>query len=164
PGAGPRADRDALRPEPAPAAARATAERPEPRAAARPAARPAPQPAPRPAARDDRGPGPRRRDPTSIDARALSAELREAEAEPAPRRRRGGRVFGFLLAVLISAAAAGAYLERARIADLAPEAIPYLDAYAEGVDEARRGVETGVAELRRLAGPLIRQARDALGV
>ncbi|MEM1314968.1 MAG: hypothetical protein AAGI51_10465, partial [Pseudomonadota bacterium] len=94
---------------------------------------------------------PRRPDVASIDARDLVAQLREAEAEAEPKRG-AGRTIGVVLALILSAGLAFAYLERERIAEAAPQTAPYLDRYAAGVDDVRRAVDGLAAQARGMIG------------
>jgi predicted Zn finger-like uncharacterized protein len=178
----PAADGDATaaeEPEQAPEAQAAAAERPSPAGglrAAEPVAPEAPRgglhgiqseaeprrsgerrveeiPIPPPPPLAPGGTPPRRR-PASIDAQRLTAELRAAEEEP-ERRRGGGFAAGFVAALLISAALAFAYLERERLADIAPQAAPALEAWGDVVDEARASVERAGGQARDAAAPLI---------
>ncbi|MGM0586084.1 MAG: zinc-ribbon domain-containing protein [Pseudomonadota bacterium] len=101
------------------------------------------------------------RRPANVDARRLTAELRAADDEP---ERGGGAGFavGLVLALLIGAAAAGAYLERDRLAAMAPQAAPALERYAETVDDARRAVEGAADSVAERLDPLVRQLRQTL--
>lgn len=105
-------------------------------------------------------PAPARR-PASVDARRLTAELRAAEDEP-ERRGGGGFAIGLALALLIGAAAAGAYLERDRLAAMAPQAAPALERYAETVDDARGAVEGAADSVAERLDPLVEQLRRTL--
>ena len=106
--------------------------------------------------------------PAEIDARSLSAQLRGARSEPdeAPDEApgRGGFAVGFVLALLLGAVAAGAYLERDRVAEMVPQAAGALDAYVAAVDEARRSVERGAEVAREALGPLAESIRGVLGL
>ncbi len=63
-----------------------------------------------------------------------------------PRRRRGTRI-GFLLAIVLAAAAAGVYLNTDRIAEYVPTAAPYLDRYEDAVNTARFWLDDVVRDL-----------------
>ncbi len=124
---------------------------------------PAAEVAPRDHAEADDAPRRRNRVAT-IDAQSLSAELRGAsyDDEEAPRgRSRGGAAFalGLLLALLVSALGAVAYLQPAVIGDAFPEAYPWLDRWADIVNQGRAAVDRIVASLADLASPLIDRIR-----
>ena len=57
-----------------------------------------------------------------------------------------GYAAGFVLALIICGALTFAYVEKAQVAAMAPEAAPYLDAWSDTVDTARLRIEA-VAEL-----------------
>ncbi|MEM9430979.1 MAG: zinc-ribbon domain-containing protein [Pseudomonadota bacterium] len=84
---------------------------------------------------------------TSVGSRDLAQALEEYERERRPRS--GGRV-GFVLALIVGLLAAGGYLGRTEIARQLPEAAPALEAYASGVDSARRMTEWLYGEARVL--------------
>ncbi len=139
--------------------------RPEPEPAPQPAPEPEPQPSRlrevEPTQRPARPAEPERphRRPATIDAERLSQELRARDDDDGGRRRGGaGFAVGFVIALLIGAAAAGAYLERDRVAAMAPQAAPWLDDYARSVDSARLAVERGAD---RISGA-VREAVDGI--
>ncbi len=70
----------------------------------------------------------------SAKPNALAAALQEYERERGPRR---GSRFGFVVAILLSGAAAGAYFGRNEIATYYPPALPYLEQYVGIVDQSR---------------------------
>ena len=102
---------------------------------------------PRDGQRPAAGPDGRRR-PASIDAERLSAELRAAEDAEERTSSGLGYATGFVLALIISGALAFCYIERETITVLAPEAAPYVERFAQGVDQFRRNIET-IAEAVR---------------
>ncbi len=124
---------------------------------------PAADVAPRDDAVEDEAPRRRNRVAT-IDAQSLSAELRGAsyeDEEESRDRSRGGLPFalGLVLALLVSAVGAVAYLQPTVIGDAIPDAYPWLDRWAEIVDRGRAAVDRVVASLADLASPLIDRIR-----
>lgn len=106
----------------------------------------------------------RRNRVATIDAQSLSAELRGAgyDDEDAPRdRSRGGAPFalGLVLALLIAAAGAVAYLQPTVIGDAFPGAYPWLERWSGIVDQGRAAVDRVVADLADLASPLVDRIR-----
>ncbi|SDW66352.1 MJ0042 family finger-like domain-containing protein [Albimonas donghaensis] len=92
---------------------------------------------------------PAARRPASIDAERLSAELR-ARDETAPRGSAGGGFgIGLLLALILSAGLAFAYLQSGKVVAMVPQAEPYIGAYVQSVDRARMAVERAAAQAGR---------------
>jgi hypothetical protein len=79
---------------------------------------------------------------TGTEADATDIDTLDTE----PRRRRGTRI-GFLLAIVLAAAAAGVYLNTDRIAEYVPTAAPYLDRYEDAVNTARFWLDDVVRDL-----------------
>jgi predicted Zn finger-like uncharacterized protein len=73
----------------------------------------------------------------SADDKGRKREQKQSRKKSRPRRRGAGR-FGFYLAVLLALLAAAAYALQGQIGAAVPEAQPYLEAYVDGVNAARR--------------------------